>query len=305
MEFHVGLLFIDGVGIGKKDEKSNPFFRAQLPVLTELCGGTPLHLPFIPISTERSEVIAVQATLGVSGLPQSGTGQTALFTGVNGAKKFGRHFGPYPPSVLRPVIAEKNIFRQLKTNGNTVAFTNAFPQKFFEYVESGSKRLTVATLSCLETGIPLRTVNDLQNDEGISADFIRGYWPEAGHPEITQISAYKAGKHFSKIAINYDFTIFEYWLTDHAGHKQKMNEAVEILERFDNFLQSVIESVNLDNTLLMLISDHGNIEDLSTKSHTRNPVPCILVGKHRKKVASTIKSLTDVTPALLKLFIDR
>ena len=110
---HVVLLFLDGIGIGKKDPDVNPFFRARMPTLKTLCGG---ELPFTPFrnkSTDQSEVLAINATLGVPGLPQSGTGQTAIFTGVNGAKKFGRHFGPYPPSVLRPIIEEKNIFHQL------------------------------------------------------------------------------------------------------------------------------------------------------------------------------------------------
>ena len=119
---HVALIFVDGVGIGKKDADINPFFHAHMPALTALCGGELPHTPFKKKSTDQAEVIAVNATLGVSGLPQSGTGQTAIFTGVNGAKKFGRHFGPYPPSVLRPVIAEKNIFHQLKAIGKSVVF---------------------------------------------------------------------------------------------------------------------------------------------------------------------------------------
>ena len=115
----------------------------------------------------------MNATLGVSGLPQSGTGQTAIFTGVNGAKKFGRHFGPHPPMILRPIIAEKNIFHQLKARGKSVVFANAFPQRFFDYTESGTRRLSVTTLSCQVAGIPLLSAKDLQRDEGISADFIR------------------------------------------------------------------------------------------------------------------------------------
>jgi 2,3-bisphosphoglycerate-independent phosphoglycerate mutase len=301
---HVVLLFLDGVGIGKKDADINPFFRARMPTLTTLCGGELPHTPFKKKSTDQADVIAINATLGVSGLPQSGTGQTAIFTGVNGAKKFNRHFGPHPPSILRQVIAEKNIFSQWKAIGKSVVFANAFPQRFFDYTESGSRRLTVTTLSCQLAGIPLLTVHELQRDEGISADFIRTQWPELGHPEIKPITPKTAGKHLAHIAARHDFTLFEYWLTDHAGHSQKMAFAVEVLERFDEFLSGFLESFNPCNTLLMIVSDHGNIEDLSTKSHTRNRVPCILVGKQCHQLANRIKNLTHITPAIIRLFID-
>jgi len=301
---HVVLLFLDGVGIGKKDADMNPFFRARMPALTTLCGGELPHTPFKNKSTDQVEVIAINATLGVSGLPQSGTGQTAIFTGVNGAKKFTRHFGPHPPSILRPIIAKKNIFSQLKAIGKSVVFANAFPQRFFDYTESGSRRLTVTTLSCQSAGVPLLAAHELQRDEGISADFIRTQWPELGHPEIKPITPKTAGKHLAGIVARHDFTLFEYWLTDHAGHSQKMAFAVEVLERFDEFLSGFLESYDPNNTLLMIVSDHGNIEDLSTKSHTRNRVPCILVGKRCHQLANRLKNLTHITPAIIRLFLD-
>jgi hypothetical protein len=299
---HVVLLFLDGVGIGKKDAEINPFVNAHMPVLTSLCGGELPFTPFRGISSERADVIAVNATLGVAGLPQSGTGQTAIFTGVNGARKFGRHFGPHPPSVLRSVIAEKNIFRQLKAIGKSVVFANAFSKRFFEYIESGTRRLTVTTLSCRLAGVPLLTAQELQLGEGISADFICAQWKKLGHPEIKQISSVEAGKHLARIAAKYHFTLFEYWLTDHAGHSMNMATAVEVLERFDEFLSGFLELFEPKNTLLVIVSDHGNIEDLSTKSHTRNRVPCILAGMHRQKLVKRIKNLTHITPAILRLF---
>ncbi|RPI05151.1 MAG: hypothetical protein EHM64_07590 [Ignavibacteriae bacterium] len=299
---HVVLLFLDGVGIGKNDGEINPFFCARLPALTRLCGGDLPHIPFKKISTEEADIIAVNATLGISGLPQSGTGQTAIFTGVNGAKKFGRHFGPFPPSVLRKDIAEKNIFHRLKGLGKSVVFANAFPQRFFDYTESGTRRLTVTTLSCQQSGVPLLTAKELQQNEGISADFIRTQWPELGHPGIHPITPKEAGYHLAAISATHDFTLFEYWLTDHAGHSKKMPFAVEVLERFDEFLSGFLESFDPESTLLVLVSDHGNIEDLTTKSHTRNMVPCILVGKDRRKIVNRIKNLTHITPAIVRLF---
>jgi len=296
------LLFLDGVGIGKQDPSTNPFLSANLPALKALLGGAMPSLHEKRIRTESAELVPVNATLGIPGLPQSGTGQTAIFTGINGAKLFGRHFGPYPPTILRPIIETKNIFRQLKSRGNTVSFANAFPQRFFEYTNSGTRRLTVTTLACLMTGIPLLTAKELHRNLGVSADFTRTRWPELGHPEIQPVTPREAGRHLWRIARKHDFTLFEYWLTDHAGHSQNMKSAIDALENFDQFLGGFLEQFQRRSSLMIMISDHGNLEDLSVKTHTRNPVPCIAVGHRAHEFASSIRNLTHITPAILKLF---
>lgn len=293
------LLFLDGVGIGQHDESVNPLVRASLPTLRSLLGGVP-HEGLKSASSSRAILTPADATLGVEGLPQSGTGQTAIFTGVNAPQKIGRHFGPFPTTDLRPVIQEKNIFRQLRERGKTVVFANAFPKQFFEYTNSGTRRLTVTTLSCMMTGIPLLTIDSLRQNDAVSADLTRERWPELGYPELPVVTAQEAGAHLAAISGKYDFTLFEYWLTDHAGHKREMNVAVEVLERFDLFMAGLIENIDLSETLVVLISDHGNIEDLSTKGHTRNPVPCIAIGSRHEEFARKIKNLTHITPTIIR-----
>ncbi len=293
------LLFLDGVGIGKNDDEVNPLVRASLPTLRSLLGGIP-HSRWKSASTPMAVVRPVNATLGVAGLPQSGTGQTAIFTGINAPRRIGRHFGPYPTTDLRPVIEERNIFRQLRDCGKTVVFANAFPKQFFEYTSSGTRRLTVTTLSCMMTGIPLPTIDSLRRNESVSADLTRERWPELGYPELPVVTAREAGAHLAAIAVKHDFTLFEYWLTDHAGHSREMKFAVDVLERFDSFLDGVIGNTDLGETLVVLISDHGNIEDLSTKGHTRNPVPCIAIGSRHEEFASEIRNLTHITPTIVR-----
>jgi hypothetical protein len=295
------MLFADGVGIGGLDPSVNPLVAADLPVLRELCGGSIFTRKHTRVTTSRSVLQPMNATLGMPGLPQSGTGQTAIFTGVNGAKKFGRHFGPYPPSPLRPIIAERNVLKQLRDRGRRVVFANAFPKRFFEYVETGTRRLSVTTLSCLLSDIPILTAKELARNEGVSADFTRVRWPELGHPDIHPVTPVEAGRHLWDIATDHEFTLFEYWLTDYAGHSQSMPRSVETLEHLDQFLGGFFERFGDRDSLFLFVSDHGNIEDLSTKSHTRNPVPCLIAGARRGEIAPRLKNLTHITPAILGL----
>ena len=294
-------LFLDGVGLGKTDPEVNPLFRARLPHLQSLLGGKIPHLRLRRISSAESTLVPLNATLGLPGLPQSGTGQATLFTGVNAAKLIGRHFGPHPTTTLHPLLEERNIFKQIISSGQSVCFANAFPRQFFEYASSGKRRLSVSTLSCRLAGVKLLDADSLRRDESVSADITRARWPELGYPDLPIITPREAGKHLWRIALQHSFTLFEYWLTDYAGHARDMTTSVETLERFDGLLGGLLEDFDFKEYTLVLTSDHGNIEDLSTKSHTRNPVPCLVAGRKHRDISAILRNLAHVTPALLTL----
>ncbi|MDP2974702.1 MAG: hypothetical protein Q8N45_00680 [Anaerolineales bacterium] len=81
--------------------------------------------------------------------------------------------------------------------------------------------------------------------------------------------------------------MFEYWPSDYAGHGQDMNATVGLLTALDAVLGGLLEAWDDNGGLILITSDHGNMEDLSTRRHTANPVPCLLIGalKARRKFA--------------------
>lgn len=295
----IAFIFLDGVGIGTSDAAVNPFVNAKLPVLSSMFGNSIPLVETPRVVNTTYALVPIDANLNVDGLPQSGTGQTALFTGMNAAQYIGKHFGPYPYSTLQPVIEKENIFRKVEEAGKRFYFANAYPKQFFEYVNSGKRRLTVTTMACLRSGLPLQTAEDLRKGIAISADITNERWDTLGYPDIAEISAEEAGKRFAALAKEYDFALFEYFLTDHAGHKQDMDNAVRILERFDDFLNGFRDNMN-ESTLLVMTSDHGNIEDLRTKTHTRNAVPLWVYGKDSAQFIEGISSITDIAPKILR-----
>lgn len=303
------MLFLDGVGLGMPDPSTNPFFAARLPSLRSLLGGELPSLAKSTVSTQVASLLPLDATLGIDGLPQSGTGQTSLFTGMNAARMIGKHFGPHPYSTLRPVIQEKNIFKRLLDTGKSPSFANAFPKRFFDYMDQHRTRLSVTTLSCTMSGVPLLKAKELRAGSGVSADITGAGWKELGYPDMPTIEPAEAGQRLVELASDHDFVLFEYWKTDHAGHSQNLAEAVDALERLDGLLAGIVESMDVRSTLLFITSDHGNVEDMSVKTHTRNPVPAILYGGHHEKVADRLQSngadLTGVTPLLMECILDK
>jgi len=300
---HILFMFIDGIGLGSNNPNINPFARANMPVLQSLLGGYRMVANVAPLHMMRASLLALDASLGVSGMPQSATGQAVLLTGKNIPAEMGYHFGPWPNDQVAKYLENGNIFRTLKSAGVEAAFLNAYPERYFDSIQSGKRLYSSIPLAVISSGIPLRTTEDLFRGQALSADFTGDGWREhLGLADTPLISPYQAGERLAKLAKGYSFAFFEYWLSDYAGHGQNMDEACQLLETFDVVLDGLLGSWNDAEDLLLITSDHGNMEDLSTRRHTMNPVPALLVGAPalRREFVANLTSLTDVTPAILR-----
>jgi 2,3-bisphosphoglycerate-independent phosphoglycerate mutase len=294
------MIFIDGVGIGKEDYQFNPFFKYGFKTFTEIFGEIPsLNKQFL--SSKGSFLFPTDACLGVAGLPQSGTGQTSIFCGMNAAKYIGKHFGPFPYSTLIPIIKKENILGTYLKKKHKVSFANAYPKQFFDYVKSGRGRLSVTTLSCKLSGIRLKTTTDLKRGKALTAEITNDRWIKKLEYSLPQISPKLAAKRLLRIAANNKFTLYEFYLTDHLGHGRDAGEFDNVICTLDEFLLKVITEMEKKNMTLIICSDHGNFEDISVKTHTLNPALTITSGRHAEKLSERIKDLTQIKPAILEI----
>lgn len=296
-------LFLDGVGLGSDDPLTNPFAVARLPALTTLLEGRRMTLANAPFDGGRATLRAIDAVLGVDGLPQSASGQTTLLTGRNAPAEIGMHYGPKPNPPLAEIVSEDNLFAAVVNAGRCAAFVNAYPPGYFAGVTSGRRLHAAIALSASRAGLPLCDLDDLRRGNAVAADFTAaGLRDRLGLKDIPVISADEAGRRLASLAAECDFTLFEYWLSDYAGHSQEMDAAIAALEGFDAALGGLIDAWDDAAGLILITSDHGNIEDLSTRRHTANPVPALLIGSQsaRRAFAEGLHDLTDIYPAVLR-----
>jgi 2,3-bisphosphoglycerate-independent phosphoglycerate mutase len=300
---HILFLFLDGIGLGRDDPSTNPFARADMPTLQSLLGGYRLVEQAAPLHNLRASLMALDACLGVPGVPQSATGQAVLLTGRNVAAEIGGHYGPWPNEAVSKILEKDNLFSQLKKAGNTVSFLNAYPQRYFDAIQSGKRLYSAIPFAVTSAGIPLKTVQDLNAGRALSADFTaHGWHAHLGLTDTPIQTPSQAGERLANLAQNFDFTFFEYWLSDYAGHGQDMAEACSLLESFDQVLEGLVTHWDFQNGIILLTSDHGNMEDLSTRRHTTNPVPGLLIGAPalRQDFAEGLADIMGITPSILR-----
>nr|WP_211194200.1 metalloenzyme [Pyxidicoccus fallax] len=304
----VAVLFIDGVGIGRKDPAINPL--AHREHLLSCFQDAPS--PPLPHGGLR---VSVDTTFGVAGRPQSASNQTAILTGDPAPALIGKHVLGYPNAPLRGLMAERSIVRRLISAGRTATFANAYPAPYLEAMGVPHRDTTsppeftippearrkvkpsAAKLAFTAGGVPLRTLDDARAGDGLTPDITGDAARAHGLPVPSRTPEEAAGV-FWHVAARADFTYFEHYLADEAGHAQDLAAALAALDTFDAFTRAVVAARPADARVLVC-SDHGNVEDLSTRGHTVHPVPVLYFGPPSTEVES-FSTVADVGRAVLR-----
>ena len=286
-------VFLDGVGIGVPDPEVNPFFRANLPTLTGALAGELPSLVRPNLRGPWGKAFPLDACLGVDGTPQSGTGQVALLTGLNAPRVFGRHFGPWPPVRLRAALREESFLVHARKAGVDVAFANAYPRGYPGARDS--RWIAAIVLAALEAGLLSRDHRALAEGRAVASEIVNDRWIRwLGEAVIPAITPEDAGRRLGELTRHAGLTLYAHYQTDTAGHRGGMQGAVAALERVDRFLSGIRDTLP-DDALLLIASDHGNIEDIRV-GHTRNPVLGLALGTGARDlpVPGTIAALREL-----------
>jgi hypothetical protein len=295
-------IFLDGIGLGENNPEINPFARVKMPTLNKLLDGRSLLKDAAPFHGEYASLLAVDPAVGVSGLPQSATGQAILLTGINIPAELGYHYGPKPNPEVAAYLREATLFSRFTKEGKKAALLNGYPPRYFHGIDSGKRLYSSIPLSVINAGLPLFKHDDLFAGRALSADFTgEGWRTMLGFLDAPVMNPSQAGKKLASLAKEYDFALFEYWASDYAGHKQEMDNAVSLMETFDGVLGGLVEAWD-DDGLILVTSDHGNMDDLSTRKHTDADVPALVIGNRtaRDEFTRGMEDLTDIAPAIWK-----
>jgi len=81
-----------------------------------------------------------------------------------------------------------------------------------------------------------------------------------------------------------------------------MDNAIAQMESFDGVLGGVVEEMD-DELLVLITSDHGNMEDMSTRRHTDAMIPALVIGEKaaREEFTRGMTDITDIAPAILRV----
>lgn len=288
---NVLLFFIDGLGIGERNEYNPLSMIGGIEPLANFKNETAIQ-PFDGI------LVPTDPRLGIDGRPQSASGQTTILTGVNVPQQLGYHKQGFPNAEMREILAERSIFKQLDELAiGPNAFANTYTPRFFTE-KPRWKSATTCAVEASKTGF--RKIPDLLGKKALFHDFTNGHLQSMGF-DVPTYTVEDGAEILSGLAAENRFTLYEHFITDKIGHDQDHIWAEKHLPQLASLIRETIARLDLETTTFILTSDHGNIEDLSKRNHTLNDVPTIIWGRRRRETADEIKSLADITPAIIGL----
>ena len=195
---------------------------------------------------------------------------------------------------MRDILDEAGIFSRLHAAGQATAFVNAYPQGYFDAVKRGKRLLSAIPYAARRGGLKLRTWREMVAEHALSANFTgQGWRTQLGYPDVPLYSPQEAGAQFWRLAQPARFAFFEHWQTDFLGHYRDFRGAIENFERIDGFLAGLLDVMDWQETLLIVASDHGNVEDCTIRKHTENQALTVLVGAHATAYAQRVQRLDD------------
>jgi hypothetical protein len=296
MRNKVVLVFFDGIGIDSK-KTSNPFPIGDMKYITSIVGGSLTSEHFI----EGPKLVfkGLDACLGIKGIPQSATGQTALFAGINAPVILGYHFPAFPNKALRDILQKNNLFKEAVETGIRATFANAYTPGYFELVQEGKRKHSVTTISVMASGLPFRRISDLQEGRAVYWDITNRYLQEKSDIEIPTIDPFSAGMNLAALLDENDLVVFESFLPDIIGHRRSLQQAVDLCSLMDRFIEGIVSGM-CDKSTLVIASDHGNMEDMSTSAHTKNPALFISIGENAGAF-SGVEAITGIKSTILSI----
>ncbi len=295
------LLFLDGVGLGDDNPATNPCAAARTPTLDALAGGQRWLRGAARYDNGRAIFIPTDPRLGVPGRPQSATGQAAILTGQNVAAALGEHYGPRPNAAIRALLDRDNLFKRVLASGGSAALITAFPPRFFDALARGKRLPSSVQQAALAAGLRLATEADIYAGAAMSPDWTGAGWrSDLGYTDTPLYAPQEAGAHLARLADERTLTFFEHWVSDMIGHRGTLAQGVALLELFDAVMAGLLAAWDDNGGVIVITSDHGNLEDMTTRKHTANDVPTVIIGAARERVAEGLRDLTGIAPGILR-----
>lgn len=295
------MIFLDGIGLGENDHQTNPFVVAHMPTLTALTNGRRWLRETGYQESERAIFIPTDPRLGTQGRPQSGTGQAAILTGRNVPQLIGEHYGPKPNLETRQLLAQDNFFKQVTRSGKKAALLDAYPPALHHDIARGKTLRSSIQQAAFESGQTLFGMDELIARRALTPEWTGHSWRSYLKLDDTPVyEPAEAGRLMVEISREYDFAFHSHWMTDMVGHRGPFERGVELLELFDGVMTGVMEAWTDNEGLVIITSDHGNMEEIGNRNHTENDIPTLVIGEAKSDFAAGFKDLTDYVPRMAK-----
>ena len=156
-----------------------------------------------------------------------------------------------------------------------------------------------------DAGLPIFDEKAIYAGDALAADWTgEGWRTQLGFEDTPVYSPHEAGVKLVELSRRYAFAFHSHWITDLVGHRGPIEDAIALLELFDGVMVGVLDAWDDAEGLVIITSDHGNMEDVSNRKHTENDVPTVIIGAEKNAFTNGFNTLADFVPIMSRLLFD-
>jgi 2,3-bisphosphoglycerate-independent phosphoglycerate mutase len=214
----------------------------------------------------------------------------------------GEHYGPKPNAAIREILARGSFFKRVVNSGKKAALLDAYPPKWHVEIDRGKSLRSSYQQAAYEAGQRIFGLEDLKQGKALTPEWTGTAWRQYLKLDDTPVyTPHEAGKKLVEMSRDYDFAMHTHWMTDLVGHRGPLSRGVELLELFDGVMAGILDTWDDDEGLVIMTSDHGNMEVIGSRNHTENDVPTLVIGREKAAFAEGFNDLTDIVPHMAQL----
>lgn len=180
---------------------------------------------------------------------------------------------------LVPPYARESVEGRLQFEGAPVVLKGPHKNGFAELFTLAEINQNIFVYAARQAGVPLRTWADARRDEALTSSLTHELESRFDMEFFDQQplrlrSPEEAAGILAGLSARHDFTFFKYQIPDLVSHTGRIELAREVFEIIERFVAAVLARVDPRETMVIVTSDHGHLEQLGTsRGHPKSKVP--------------------------------
>lgn len=184
----------------------------------------------------------------------------------------------YVEDVL-PSCSRQQVEGGLQFRGRLVRLTGAGKHGFAELFTLAEINQNIFVHAARKAGMRLRNYDDVRRGQALTSTMTNQLESEFnlsffGEPALPILTPEAAAQVLGDLLEAHDFVFYKYQMADLVSHTGQLHLARETLTIIERFLQAILDRVDQKNTIVVVTSDHGHLEQVGfSRGHPKTKVP--------------------------------
>ena len=214
--------------------------------------------------------------------------------------------GSYAKDLL-PHVSREEVERTVRFRGSPLALSGRPKRGLAELFTLAEINQNIFIYAARQAGVRLRTWDDVRDGRALTSSLTHELEGEfdlegMGARPLPARSLDEAADVLARLAAEHSFVFYKYQIADLVSHTGRLDLARAVFQVIERFVAAVLRRIDADETLLLVTSDHGHLEQVSYHhGHPKGKVPTWCFGPSANQLAERLRRPEGVFDAFAGL----